>query len=56
MNNPFENEQWIRNMIATGAITPPRSDMPRGERTAQILVFGFVGLLGLFFWIGMGIR
>lgn len=56
MTNPFENEQWVRNMIATGAITPPHNSMPKGERMAQIVVFGFVGLLGLFFWLGMGFK
>lgn len=25
--NPFANEVWVRNAIATGAITPPHTDM-----------------------------
>jgi hypothetical protein len=53
MTNPFENTQWVRNMIATGVITPPRDEMGNGDRRIQIIVFGFIGLLGLFFWLGM---
>lgn len=56
MINPFENDQWVRNMIATGAITPPRGEMPRNERLQHVGVFVFLLLVGLFFWIGMGFR
>lgn len=56
MSNPFENEQWVRNMIATGAITPPRDEMSAGERRHHIYIFGFLLLVGAFFWLGMGFR
>ena len=54
--NPFENEVWVRNAIATGAITPPHSDMHRNDRLTHIWVVGFLVLLGAFFWLGMGFR
>ena len=54
--NPFENEQWVRNMIATGAITPPRDEMGAGERRHHIYIFGFLLLVGACFWLGVGFR
>jgi hypothetical protein len=54
--SPFENEQWIRNMIATGVITPPRDEMGAGERRHHIYIIGFLLLVGAFFWLGMGFR
>ena len=56
MNNPFDNEVWIKNAIATGAITPPHTDMKRSDRLMHFWVFGFLILGGLFFWMGMGFR
>ena len=56
MANPFENEQWVRNMIATGAITPPRDDLGGSERRQHIVVFGFLLLVGAFFWLGVFFR
>lgn len=56
MPSPFENEQWVRNMLATRAITPPRGEMPGDERRYHVFLFGFLLLLGLFFWIGVGFR
>lgn len=56
MINPFENEQWVRNMLATGVITPPRGEMHRSERVLHIYILGFLLLAGAFFWIGMGFR
>jgi hypothetical protein len=55
-NNPFTNEVWVRNAIATGAITPPHNDVRRSERLMHIYVFGFLILGGLFFWMGMGFK
>lgn len=55
-SNPFKNDVWVRNAIATGAITPPPSDMRRSERLMHIYVFGFLILGGLFFWLGMGFK
>ena len=54
--NPFDNEVWIRNVIATGSIVPPHTDMRRNERLAQVYVLGFLILGGLFFWLGMGFK
>ena len=54
--NPFANEVWVRNAIATGAITPPHTDMRKSDRLMHFWVFGFLILGGLFFCMGMGFR
>lgn len=56
MTTPFENQTWIRNMISTGAITPPQGETRRSERLMHLYVFGFLIAGGLFFWLGMGFR
>ena len=54
--SPFSNDVWVKNAIATGAITPPHTDMRRNDRLTQVYVIGFLILGGLFFWVGMGFR
>lgn len=55
-NNPFKNDVWVRNVIATGSIVPPHTDIRRSDRLMHIYVFGFLIAGGLFFWLGMGFR
>jgi len=54
--NPFENQTWVKNLLSTGAITPPQSDMHRNDRLAHIYICGFLIAGGLFFWLGMGFK
>jgi len=50
--NPFENTQWVKNCIATGAITPPRgSEIERANRITAYSVLAVVAAGALISWI-----
>ena len=40
MSNPFDSDQWIKNCIASGAITPPKdSDVERVNKYTMYAVW-----------------
>jgi hypothetical protein len=49
--NPFQNHTWVRNCIATGAITPPRgSEIERADRITIYVVISMVTVGALISW------
>ena len=55
-DGPLQNDTFIRNCIASGALTPPHNDIARNDRLTQIWVFGCLIMGGFFFWLGMGFK
>lgn len=50
-NSPFENTQWVKNCIATGAITPPRgSEIERANRITAYAVLTVVSIGAAIVW------
>ena len=50
--NPFENEQWIKNCLACGAITPPPGNrIERANRLTAYSVLAVVSIGALVSWI-----
>lgn len=50
-NNPFENKVWIKNCIATGAITPPAREVERINKITMYAVFFVVVVGSLISWL-----
>ena len=49
--NPFQNHTWVRNCIATGAITPPRgSEIERANRITAYSVLAVVTIGAAIMW------
>lgn len=51
MSNPFDNRTWVRNLIATGAITPPSGHrIERANRLTAYVVLLMVTVGALIVW------
>lgn len=55
-NNPFENKVWIKNCIATGAITPPAREVERINKITMYAVFFVVAIGSLISWMAFAWR
>ena len=56
-NNPFDNDQWIKNCIASGAITPPKgSDVERLNKYTMYAVWFVVVTGAAISWLAFAWR